>query len=481
MGGKKKKSKVAKAAKVATSDRNTATSVPTCWEDIPPRSPGSAFSEESFGVYEYLMEKINSDMSAPRAEGTTRSAPERLSTPPPSIDRTVPSPPGHSTIVVFDRFRELDSTSEWATCYDPKGSAGGSTVFQDFEDGMENPFANGSRNLETTSEQIISSYTNQTADASGDEKAFKEQQVKLQKMETKLDKYKRDLKAAKAQAATSKYGMTKVENMFNEELRKIRTSLVSSVNLPPAKINEDGDDQVYLDFCMDLEDKESQKIQGSNAMDSKTCTKLRAELNIVKAERQYLEEMIKIQRRLTLDLEADLESKNQEVKGLKKDTGDTEPLVKIGTAMRLRFLEQSKVCTEFSPKEALDKDIMEEGNAAAHSCNAVADAALIRFYSGDNTEIERLFTLLYERSSTVFFKEFGPVIRRTLELLKTFLLLNESDRKEKLRQDALDVSVKLISKLYSRKATPDGERLLKKLEGIVCEAVNGRERTNRRR
>ena len=61
--------------------------------------------------------------------------------------------------------------------------------------------------------------------------------------------------------------------------------------------------------------------------------------------------------------------------------------------------------------------------------------------------------------------------------------VNDGQGWSDLRQKAADVLHKLydVNKSFQREATPDDERLFKKLEGLVCEIVNGRDRTNRRR
>jgi len=61
---------------------------------------------------------------------------------------------------------------------------------------------------------------------------------------------------------------------------------------------------------------------------------------------------------------------SEELNKVKKQLQDIEPLFKIGIAIHLRFLEQSKVLLGPVPRDSLDKDILEEGNAAARSANA---------------------------------------------------------------------------------------------------------------
>lgn len=61
---------------------------------------------------------------------------------------------------------------------------------------------------------------------------------------------------------------------------------------------------------------------------------------------------------------------SEELNKVKKQLQDIEPLFKIGIATHLRFLEQSRVLLGPVPRDSLDKDILEEGNAAARSANA---------------------------------------------------------------------------------------------------------------
>ena len=112
----------------------------------------------------------------------------------------------------------------------------------------------------------------------------------------------------------------------------------------------------------------------------------------------------------------------------------------------------------------------------------LADAALVQFHAGDATEWEAQFYKVYHRSTTAFFTGLGPLLQRSIELGRTYYFVNDGQGWSDLRQKAADVLHKLydVNKSFQREATPDDERLFKKLEGLVCEIVNGRDRTNRR-
>ena len=318
--------------------------------------------------------------------------------------------------------------------------------------------------------------------------------------------------------------MRKIVSDFSQDLRKTCTTLTTDIELAPQQLNKNGEDKGYLAFKKSAAKTRNRVRENqTNSADSlesfrSSGERIRAMAELIQTENAYLKRTRDSYKSAYADTAAQLETRSQEVhnlrdeavhchsrvrcekakviesqedtrrvseelKKVKKQLQDIEPLVKIGMAIRLRFLEQSKIILGPVPRDSLDIDILEEGNAAAHSANALADAALIRSYVGDAADWEEQFAKVYSRSTTDFFSDFGPVLQRSVESASTCLFVNDGQGSYESRNKVDNILRKLyeVYKPLDREATPDDDRLLKKLEGLVCEIVNGRDRTNRRR
>ncbi|PVH78780.1 hypothetical protein DL98DRAFT_633765 [Cadophora sp. DSE1049] len=392
---KKKKSKVAAPANAT----------PTPPVDQPEEHPMIPTAFYSSKVNKRVLEasaaayaQFKMDPPPPTVENETWEDPLDLNTTP-TIVQDATSGPNPSVFDVFDQFRELDSTSEWATCYKARENTGQRTLFNAAENITVNPFAIEPSSFETTPEanptttqpvaakrsEVAATGTHDTNQTPGvTDEAFKEQQLKIQKLETELEKCKRDVKAAKLRAATARHESSKLEKLisdFSQDLRKSCTTLITDIELPPQQLNKKGEDKGYLAFKKSAANTRNKfrqiQMESADPLDSFRSggEKIRGMAELIQTENAYLkrtrdsykssyadasdqletksqevsklrdeavscERLLHRERRTVTERQESLESVTEELDEVKKKLQDIDPLVKIGIAIRLRFLER---------------------------------------------------------------------------------------------------------------------------------------------
>ena len=78
------------------------------------------------------------------------------------------------------------------------------------------------------------------------------------------------------------------------------------------------------------------------------------------------------------ELQTEIDDPNETINDLVEKRENMKPLLDVGVAVRLRFLEKTRQTLRDGEISGIDKRIIEEGNTAAHSANADADIALAR-------------------------------------------------------------------------------------------------------
>lgn len=127
-----------------------------------------------------------------------------------------------------------------------------------------------------------------------------------------------------------------------------------------------------------------------------TDDQLKEEIAQVRFEFSQSNERIK-------DLEGKVIGRDSSITALESKIAAIDPLVQVGTAIRLRCLEKSRGKLEGCPRSKLSDSnpVIEMGNAAAHHGNGDADSAL--FHSGilpqgsdDNGKFSQIFAKMYQ-------------------------------------------------------------------------------------
>lgn len=114
-----------------------------------------------------------------------------------------------------------------------------------------------------------------------------------------------------------------------------------------------------------------------------------------------------------------------QLSSLEVDMEKKEPLVKIGAAIRLRFLEYGRELIHQVARNELDLTLIAEGNAAAHKGNGIADAALFEaglIPDAYFVDCESLFNDLYQKRP----EHFGSVGSKVARILNCQATVNVS-------------------------------------------------------
>lgn len=159
--------------------------------------------------------------------------------------------------------------------------------------------------------------------------------------------------------------------------------------------------------------------------------------NVIDTRNSTRSQMVEL-KKLLEETEKNLQSTGLKMSslGLEKlifecDAKKKEPLVKIGAAIRLRFLENSREVVFNVPREELDLALILDGNGAAHAGNGLADAAL--FKAGlvpENCLVEcnKVFQELYQCEPREEYHLFMSKMARILDCETTVRVLKASHR-----------------------------------------------------
>jgi ribosomal protein S15P/S13E len=134
------------------------------------------------------------------------------------------------------------------------------------------------------------------------------------------------------------------------------------------------------------------------------------------------------------------------IEELESELDEQKPLLDIGIAVRLRFLEQNrhKACEKVRGTNGLAQG---RGNSAAHHGKGEADAALFRIgILKEGSDLSKVFQGLYEAGPEVYL-EFPELLKRTIDAgvtMRTFKKLNPGSHTKDLRARRSEIEGKLF-------------------------------------
>jgi hypothetical protein len=284
-------------------------------------------------------------------------------------------------------------------------------------------------------------------------KALKEFQIRCKKLAEELAKKERDLKAARYNVTAARAETTKLKTNQEEELRKQRNELLAKYREEVETLNkkaaEDSEEYKKLTARVKRLKKSSEKVP----LLIKSMKHIEDEMKLQGMEIECLKDRCATLYGMYADktLEGDswkesYDNLNIDLREMKEkhqlELRKQKPLLLVGVAIRKRFLEQARPLLPpyVSPMEDEssrvwgdgDKAIINLGNAAAHSGNLDADAALFTCgfvdeekYVGHNIELVygELFEAIYQLKPKPSSK-FAPYLRRMRSLEATILTTN---------------------------------------------------------
>ncbi|KAF8852477.1 hypothetical protein BDZ45DRAFT_807437 [Acephala macrosclerotiorum] len=182
------------------------------------------------------------------------------------------------------------------------------------------------------------------------------------------------------------------------------------------------------------------------------------------------------------ELRMSLRDEESRVKELKKEIKQQKPLVEVGAAVRLRFLEQARESVFELPKSDVNKDLIQDGNIAAHRANGDRDAAMFNsnlVAEEDYDDMKEIFRELYEAKPSNY-PCYAPKMTRLTDCeatLKTLKGVSDSKAATNKRKEHGDLAKRLI-KMYNSMSDRDFESsntvrdLLEELEQLIDKIVN---------
>ena len=231
--------------------------------------------------------------------------------------------------------------------------------------------------------------------AKGTDKELDEVKEELQKTLKTVDKIKEKNKDLRSSMHTLKEEHKKRETDLEQEVKKLRLQVARMTT------------RIDRDLVPEMQ-------------------RLRLELEIRPASQSEL-------RTRVLDLEKDLKEANE-------DRERTKPLLEVGIAIRLRFLEQSRQTLQIEEGGDINQLSIREGNQAAHSGNGAADAALFtvgilkeNLESGEKSGLAKAFKGLYENMPEYFFK-WPELLRRVADSQVTMRVFKKARNGRETRQ-----------------------------------------------
>lgn len=246
---------------------------------------------------------------------------------------------------------------------------------------------------------IIPGVTTQPVSGAASEKALKELQARCKKLEEELAKKDRDLKAARYNVTAARAETAKLKTNQEEELKKQRNELLARHREEIETLNKKaaGDAEEYKKLTARVKKlkKSSEKVPSL----TKSMNHMEGEMKLQGMEIECLKDRCAKLYGMYADQTLEGDSWKESYFNLKEDMTELKekhelelesqkPYLLVGVAIRQRFLEQArpllppyvsppmedeKCCERWGDG---DKAIINLGNAAAHSGNLDADAAL---------------------------------------------------------------------------------------------------------
>lgn len=177
--------------------------------------------------------------------------------------------------------------------------------------------------------------------------------------------------------------------------------------------------------------------------------------------------------------------KDKLITQLVQDRDVKEPLGAVGAAVRLRFLETAKG-TALSI--AIDRDIVTDGNDAAHRGDDSADAALfkMKLIPGNDTESASFFNTLYKISPAEHASSF-PKLKEALDCHATIIPvqpLNSGNNSAVEREEHGDVLTQIFTRCRQMgeefQKSPVINTLLERLKDLIDDIVSADRQTGPR-
>lgn len=181
-------------------------------------------------------------------------------------------------------------------------------------------------------------------------------------------------------------------------------------------------------------------------------------------------------------------SLEREIKEAKREKERMKPLLEVGVAIRLRFLEQSRQTLRGQNVRAINQQSIREGNQAAHNGNGTADAALFTtgilketLESGGKSELAEVFETLYCKLPKGFLT-WPELLRRAIDCEATmniFKKVRNGRETSRLRKQHRDLCQTLTERWngYASSELPFFEKnlrnwyMLDRLEWLTVEII----------
>jgi hypothetical protein len=304
---------------------------------------------------------------------------------------------------------------------------------------------------------IVPGVSKESTSEAASAKALKQLQARCKKLEEELAKKERDLKAARYNVTAARAETTKLKTYQEEELKKQRNELLEKhrkeVETLKKKAAEDAEEYKKLTARVKKLTKSSEKVP----LLIKSMKHVEGEMKLQGMEIECLKDRCATLYGMYADKTLEGESWKESYDNLKEDMRELKekhelelrkqkPLLLVSVAIRQRFLEQARSLLPpyVSPTDDEDiceiwgdgdKTIINLGNAAAHSGNLDADAALFTCgFVDEEKEVGNdiclnygeLFEAIYQLKPQPSSK-YAPYLRRMRNLEATILTTNLND------------------------------------------------------
>ncbi|CZR54797.1 uncharacterized protein PAC_04681 [Phialocephala subalpina] len=265
---------------------------------------------------------------------------------------------------------------------------------------------------------------------------------------------------------------------MNFELADLKNELVGERELRNNEPSFEEQDlrRRYADMSNQLN-----QIKQNNTRSGDTIRKLKKENTGLRNELYIVQEDLRITEESENELRGYLSDKDFRIQDLEKEIEEQQPLVEVGAAIRLRFLEQARESVFDLDKSDVDKCLIQDGNIETHRANGDKDAALFKLNLGPEEnydDMEEIFKELYETSPFAY-----PCCTKKMSrltdceaTLKTLKGVSDSKAANK-RKEHGELSRRLINMHYVMSnhdfESSIGVRdLLEELEGLTDKIVN---------
>ncbi|CZT50565.1 uncharacterized protein RSE6_11573 [Rhynchosporium secalis] len=317
----------------------------------------------------------------------------------------------------------------------------------------------------------------------------------------------RHLEAANSEAALAQTESATLKGFFlnlTKEFKINRDCMTVDIALSPAEANADDQDNSHNALCqvdqevagnstgiaadildatndMEVASKGIRTLMENLGTENaylkrtlETCQSTIADrlvqINTKDTEISGLQKELTKQKDLTSNAKTNASNLEQELTLLKEDCVAKEPLIQVGAAVRLAFLERSKP----KPHDSLmlNRDIFSASTAAAQDGNVLADLALLRVGGCDAAKFQVAFSDLYGCNFRAITAA-GPVLLQAFKLHATARILNGGNGMPNLRLsfDAAFITICNSARQRTLEGTPEGQRLLRRAESSLDEMV----------